>query len=378
MNNPFPTSGYYGAQYFCDRTEETKTLIRNIRNGQSTTLISLRRMGKSGLIWHLKQKLGKEYIFIYADIFATANKAEMLQVLVLALLKAVNQETSIGKKVWEFIKQLRPVISYDPLTNSPQMSFDVKESVAESNIHGLIQFVEQLKLPVVIAIDEFQQITEYPEKNMDAWFRSIYQHLKNTRFVFSGSKQHLMMDLFSNPQKPFFRSTAILFLEKIPQKEYLEFILTHFKNSKRKINEETALEILEWCKVYTYYVQLLCNRIFSSGEKKITSEIWQREAYRILKEQEALFINFRELLTRPQWDLLIAIALEEKVYMPTSSDFISKYKLGNPSTVLRSLDALLEKEMIYSILEEQGKYYSVYDLLLVRWVQHIMGLKYRV
>lgn len=371
MDNPFPTSGYFGEEYFCDRAEETENLIRYISGGQSITLISLRRMGKTGLVYHLKEKLDKKYIFVYADILSTENKTEMLEVLTSALLKVVNNETSVGKKIWEFIKMLRPVVSYDTLTGTPQVSFDIKEAVAENNINNLLDFLDKLSSPVVIAFDEFQQITEYPEKNADAWLRTKYQHLKNIHFIFSGSKKHIMLNLFGNPSKPFYMSTAMMHLDRIPKQEYVVFIQKHFQDNKRKIDEQTIVEILDWCDVHTYYVQLLCNRVFSSGEKKIGTETWQKEAYKILKEQEAMFFNIRDLLTKPQWNLLMAIGLENKTYAPTSKDFIAKYKLGSPATVFRSLEALLEKEMIYSDFDEKGSYYMVYDLLMRRWVQQI-------
>ncbi|MFO7844407.1 MAG: ATP-binding protein, partial [Bacteroidales bacterium] len=83
-------------------------------------------------------------------------------------------------------------------------------------------------------------------------------------------------------------------------------------------------------------VQLLCNRVFLSVGKKVTTESWKEEAARILKEQEFVFFGYREMLTRPQWDLLKAIASEGRVYQPTASAFTGEYSLGNPATVLRS------------------------------------------
>jgi len=76
------------------------------------------------------------------------------------------------------------------------------------------------------------------------------------------------------------------------------------------------------------------------------------------------------LLTKQQWLLLKAIAHEGEVYSPTSKDFISKYALGSSATVLRSLHALLTKEMIFSDYNPDGiMFYSVYDVLFRRWIQ---------
>ena len=82
-----------------------------------------------------------------------------------------------------------------------------------------------------------------------------------------------------------------------------------------------------------------------------------------------MFYKYRDLLTLPQWLLLKAIANEGQIFKPTSKDFITLHNLGSPATVLRSLKALQNKEMIYSDHNNNGeKYYSVYDVLFHRWI----------
>ncbi len=50
--NLFLLSGYHSPDYFCDREEETEKLVSALRNGRNVTLVSPRRMGKTGLIRH--------------------------------------------------------------------------------------------------------------------------------------------------------------------------------------------------------------------------------------------------------------------------------------------------------------------------------------
>ncbi len=50
LNNPFVIGKYLSPKYFCDRTEETEFLKKQIENGRDVALISPRRIGKSGLI----------------------------------------------------------------------------------------------------------------------------------------------------------------------------------------------------------------------------------------------------------------------------------------------------------------------------------------
>jgi len=265
---------------------------------------------------------------------------------------------------------MRPVISFDPLTNLPMATFELRQTDTEMHINSIMQFLEGQNFNVVIAIDEFQQIVNYPEKNTDAWFRTIIQRMNNVSFIFSGSQPHILNDLFNLPSRPFYRSTTMQHIDKINQIEYRDFISHWFKKSGKSISGEIINDLLEWSCLHTYYVQLICSRVFSTGQQQITDEIWKAEAHKLLVEQEPIFFNYRNMLTQPQWQLLKAVAHEGIVTAPTSKDFISKYKLGSPSTVLRSLNSLINSELLYSSFDENGIiFYSIYDILLHRWTE---------
>jgi hypothetical protein len=370
-STPFPSVGYFGPAYFCDREIETETLISNVKGGLSTTLVAIRRTGKTGLIKHLQYHLNEEYICIYADILPTENSVELLNVLARAILNSVPENTGFGTKIWNFIKSLRPVITFDQLSGEPNISFNVQAKESEHQIESLFTFLEKQEKKVIFAIDEFQQILDYPQKNMGAWLRTIIQQFKNIIFIFSGSQPHLMNEMFANPSKPFFRSTVFLQLEKIDFETYQVFIIQKFAEFKKKISKEVVAEILDWTTVHTYYVQLLCNRVFISSREKITTENWQNEALQLLNEQQPIFLGYRDILTREQWKLLKAIAYTGEAYSLTSRDFIQKYSLGSSATVLRSVKSLQSKSFIYSHYDSDGKlYYRVYDILFQRWIQN--------
>lgn len=370
-STPFPSVGYYGPAYFCDREIETETLISNIKGGQSTTLVAIRRIGKTGLIKHLQYLLNDEYICIYADILPTENSVDFLNALASAILNSVPEKTGFGVKIWNFIKSLRPVITFDNLSGEPKVSFNIQAKESENQIEVLFAFLEKQEKRVIFAIDEFQQILDYPEKKMEAWLRTIIQQLQNIVFIFSGSQPHLMNEMFANPSKPFFRSTVFLQLEKLNFETYQDFIVHKFANFKKEISKEIVAEMLDWTTVHTYFVQLLCNRVYINSGGIITKQDWQNEALKLLKEQQPIFLGYRDILTREQWKLLKAIAHNGEAYLLTSRDFIQKYALGSSATVLRSIKSLQDKSFIYSQYNSDGKlYYSVYDVLFQRWIQN--------
>lgn len=370
LKNPFPVVGYHGPEYFCDREPELNRLLLNIENGNSTTLMAIRRMGKTGLIQHLLYQLPVGWKGVYVDILPTDNLAQLLNMLSTSILKAIPERTSVGRKFWNLLKSMRPVISFNSLTNEPQISFDLKPRELQNNIIQVFQFLDKQEFRTLIALDEFQQILHYPEKNTDAWLRSIIQQLKKVVFIFSGSHQHLMSELFASPGRPFFRSTQLMTLGKIDKKTYRDFIINKFAGKKKEISNEVVDEMLDWCDVHTYYVQLLCNRVFSVAPKTVNSEFWKLQAVDLLHEQEQVFYNYRNLLTFLQWQLLTAIAMEGKVFSPTGQEFIQKHGLGSSASILRSLNALLKYELIYKAVNEKGEnYYAVYDILFGQWAR---------
>jgi len=372
LKNPFHLKGYYGPNLFCDRTNEIQKLTENINNDVNTTLFSIRRMGKTGLIHHLFHTLQKQktHSCIYVDIYATQSLSEFTNQLASAILNEFPKNKSAGSKFLDFIKALSPVISYDAFTGVPQISFSYTQSKQyEYSLKGLFAFLDLQNKQIVIAIDEFQQIVNYPEKNTEALLRTIIQSLKNITFIFSGSHKHLLSEIFNSAKRPFFSSAQSLYLDSISEKEYTLFIKKIFVNRKRKIDKQSIEFILQWTKRHTYYTQALCNKIFAQGSIDVTINDVYNACDTLLEEQENIFFQYRNLLTSAQWNLLKAIAKEDKVYHPTGIKFISTYKLGNPASVKRSLESIVQKEMVYKKITSETSYYQVYDCFLSRWLE---------
>ena len=374
-NTPFPVTGYFGPDYFCNRDQETKQLINACKSGVNITLFSIRRIGKTGLIKHLYHHLHlkSKTVTIYLDIQGTSCFSDFVDAVAGAVIQACDENTNYGKKILKFMRSFNPLITIDPLTGIPQASIQFNStSHQENSLKNILRLIDEQKFRTVIAIDEFQQIDNYPEKNTEALLRSEIQHLKNTSFIFSGSQQHLLADMFGNAKRPFFASSQMVKLDKLSEADYAPFIAKKFDQVKIAIDSKEINQILQWTKCYTFYTQFLCNRLYLINKKKITSKLINEVMYSILKENETLYYNYRDILTTAQWKFISALAKESRVYSPTSGQFIATYDLKTPAMVKRSLDSLLEKEMIYKDTDSEGKnYYEVYDLFLSRWLERL-------
>jgi hypothetical protein len=373
MDNPFIFRTYKTKEQFCDRQKELEKLLSNALSGADTTLIAQRRIGKTGLIFRLFDEIKTEklpIIPIYVDIFATRSLDDFVKTLSEAIMAALPEKSSIGKKFSKFIKSLRPIITYDPLTSVPQIQLTLQNDVErQQTLKGLLTFLDNQNEKVLLAIDEFQQIREYPETNVEAMLRTIIQNLNNVTFLYCGSKRHMMLDIFSGERNPFYRSTEFLTLQKLDPIVYSDFIEAHFENAGIHIEHEATDYILDWTRRHTYFTQRLCHTVFAMARKKVDVELVKKAAVEILQADSAVFGQYQQLLTAGQWNLLIAIAKEGSVSQIASSQFLHKYRLGNPSSVIRTMSSLIEKNIVDEDLADGKSIYSLNDVFLSRWLE---------
>jgi tetratricopeptide (TPR) repeat protein len=370
--NPFLIQQYQGPAYFCDRISETNTLLENIQNHSNTAFFAQRRIGKTALIQHVFHQLAKKKTMtIYLDIYATQNLKEFTNQLANSIYNLYPVNKSLGKRFLEAIKLLRPIISLDEITGNAELSLDITQPKQfEKTIPQLLQFLDQQPTRTVIAIDEFQQILEYPEQNVEAILRTAIAPLKQTSFIFCGSNQAMMQTIFNAAKRPFYASTKNINLLKIDSGLYTQFIRKKIKEHQRTISDTAVDQILTLTQSHTYYTQCLCNTIFASHIKNIELEHVYQALNKILSQNEGTYYQYRQLLTAAQWQLLRAIALEGTVDKPYAQQFIYRHQLGTPANVKRSLEALIQKEMVYQNTNLKNPYFEVYDKFLMLWMQH--------
>lgn len=375
MENPFVIKSYESKEFFCDREEELQLMLRYCLNQTDMTLISQRRMGKTGLILRLFDELRQVSPgthTIYVDIFASRSIDDFIKLLSEAAIKSFPVKTTLGEKLLSFIKSMRPQLSFDSITGEPQLQISYQTAhEKEYTLKGLFDFLDNQGEHIVIAIDEFQQIRDYPEKNMEALLRTYIQHAHHLSFIFCGSKKHMMTDIFANEKKPFYNSTAFLTLGKIPKEAYTTFIRRLFEERGRSITDDALHFIVNWTHLHTYYTQQLCHTVYANDATAITIDEVKKACAQLLKQGEAVYLQFRQMLTDKQWNFLIAVAKEGSVQQITSMAFLHQHKIGTPSASRRLVDALCEKGLINDEITLDGTTYSLSDVFLSRWMERL-------
>ena len=345
-------------------------MISALKNGRNLTLFSPRKIGKTGLIKHVLYRINetnKNAICIYLDIFSTQNLHDFVQALGVAIVEeAMEREKTLITKVADAFKALRPVLSYDPLTGLPSISVNIEPSSEEHTLKNIFSHIESLKKDVYIAIDEFQQIANYPEKGTEALLRSHIQ-FSHAGFIFSGSRQHLMAEMFSSPKRPFYQSTDFVSLQPLPEASYYDFSCHFFEAKKGCLNEEVFHDVYQRFDGQTWYMQFVMNRLYETTKRVEDISQANEVIHAAVETLSPQYEMMMTLLTTNQVNLLKAIAKEGKIEKPQSVDFIKKHNLPSSSSVKTALEMLVDKELVYP--DTNG--YIVYDRFLNLWLRRL-------
>lgn len=368
-NNPFLVAGYHSPSYFCDREKETEKIISALLNDRNISLISARRIGKTGLIQHVFYKIAeqdKSVHCFYIDIFSTQNLYQFVQLLGKAIIGALdtNAETMV-KNISTLFKSFRPSFTFDGITGTPSVSLNIQTDQTETGLQEIFDYLKASGKRCYIAIDEFQQITEYPEKGVEALLRSYMQFSTNVKFIFAGSKKHLMDAMFSSANRPFYQSTQKIGLNEIPLETYRMFALELFSRNNKTLPTAVFEHIYNLLMGHTWYIQFVLNQLFSLSKTEYTEQDVTSIISDVLQEENATYKTYCEVISKGQLRLLKAIAMEKKVSEPYEASFMRKYALTAPSSVKLALSALIDKTLI--LKGEDGNYY-VYDRFFSLWL----------
>ena len=369
--NPFIYQGYNGPEYFCDRKEETRSMVSALYNGRNITLISPRRLGKTGLIWHTFQHIqseNKDALCLYIDIFPTKNQQELASMLGSAVLNtAMSKGKAFGKKVLDLMAALRPMVGLDSMTGLPNVTVNIDSSQSEVSLGKIFNQLNHLGKEVFVAIDEFQQIASYPETGTEALLRSHIQFLSNVHFVFSGSKQHLMSEMFISPKRPFYQSTDLMNLKPIDETAYYKFANAFFEKKGGHLDNGAFHSLYTTFNGYTWYIQSVLNRLYENHKTINSIEQLNNAILSVAESKSPQYESLTQFLTNNQFAVLKAIAKDGLVEEPTGKDFLKRHHLSSASSIKTALGILLDKELVY----RQTKGYIIYDRFLDLWLKRL-------
>lgn len=373
--NPFIVTGKIEPEYFCDRVTESARFVKSITNGNNLVIISPRRMGKTGLIQFCydKPEITDKYYTFFIDILHTSSLREFTYLLGREIYETLlPRSRKMASLFIQTIKSISGKFGFDPITGMPTFNVELGDiDQPEYTLDEIFQYLANADKPCIVAIDEFQQIAKYPEKNIEAQLRTHIQKLSNCNFIFAGSERHMMQEMFTSAARPFYHSADMLELKAIAPEIYIPFIVGHFEKRNRRIAPDDVERVYNLFKGHTYYVQKTFNEAFADTpeSEECTLETIQAAIDNMIASNDTIFREILSNIPEKQKELLYAIAKEGEAERITSAAFIKRHSLTSASSVQSAMKKLLEKDIITEI----NKVFSVTDRLFAMWMNRMYG-----
>ncbi len=352
MDAPFQFGTLATGKNFIDRVEDRAQLKQMLSSGINVTLISPRRWGKSSLVKMAMDELTKENSNIrvcYIDAFSINSEEEFYSRFAANVISCASGKLEKAlKDARKYLGGLIPGITLSDGLNDV-LSVNLRYKPQEMDKLEILNLPEKISkekgLRIVVCIDEFQQLIHLPGyEDLEGKMRSVWQRQQFVSYCFYGSKKHMMMDIFGNSQKPFYRFSNIVFMPKIKKQDWIPFILNGFSSTGKIIPQKVAEAICDITDCHSWYLQQLCYFLWTATEKEVTTELLNTSVRRLIDTNAPMFMSDTEKLTPSQREMIRAVANGEKQL--SSEDARSKYHLGNPNTIIRNKKILMEKSFV--------------------------------
>ena len=369
MVNPFKFGEAVMGECFTDREKETKDIIEHIKAGQNLFIYSYRRLGKTSLIKNIIASLQtkRKIMPIYVDIQKATSQAQFVEVYASAISRALFGWRERMEKISDFFRKIVPSFEADQ-QGGWKISFDFSKTKAnlEKSLEEVLELPQRLahsyKKRVVVIFDEFQEIENLNGQSFEKKMRASIQHHDRVCYVFMGSKTHMIMDMFNNPQRAFYKSGAVYPISLIDESEMTDFVYKRFRGSGKPITKRLAQEIVQRAENIPYNVQLLSFNVWALAAKGVSEKDITEAIDTVMRTQNELFFNIYDSASPHQRAVLYALSQATEIF---SQDTILKYNLGTSSSVQASLKSLVRDNVVH----KDGSRYYLGDPFFKIWLQ---------
>lgn len=352
MENPFKFGTLVDNQYFTDRIEELEQINRTLNSPNHLILISPRRFGKSSLVKKAVTESKRPYISI------NMQQVTCIEDLASLLLKGV-----FHLHPWEKAKHLlanfrvMPTVSITPLGDNMEIGFQTTSNISAllEDALSLVEKVSDEDNRIIVIFDEFQEFIEI-EKGIDKKMRSIIQEQSKINYIFLGSEESMMSDIFERKKSPFYHFGRLMRLKKIPYNDFYEYVNERIKNVVTDNQDRLTKEILSFTSCHPYYTQ------------QLAAMVWDNAYYRKNQSEELLSVSINQIIQSHDLDFeRIWMSLnntDKKIIRILSKDEKPYENKSLPtSTIYSSIKKLMKKGFL--IKEEK---YEIEDPFFRQWI----------
>lgn len=370
LRNPFITNGYAGPEYFCDRVEETRHIIEMLTNENNLALISPRRIGKTELIRHCfsQPHIKENYYTFIIDIYSTNSVGDLVNMFGKSIIDELRpKDRTVWEKFLQILSSLRSEISFD-INGQPVWGVGLGNIVnPEITLDEIFTYLNQADKPCLVAIDEFQQISNYADKRIEALLRTYIQRCTNAHFIFSGSHRHMMGEMFTSPARPFYQSVTLMNLKPLAVEKYKAFAAAKFDERGKRLDTAVVDELFARFSGVTAYIQRVMNVLFlkTPPQGLCSVDMVDDAISYILNMASDTYETLLRQMPEKQRNVFVAISADGEARNVRSGAFAKKYHLTSPSSVNSAIKGLLEKDFI----TQEGDAFVVYDKFFDLWLK---------
>jgi hypothetical protein len=373
QENPFVFGEIIDDANFVNRTDERNQLVRDLADGQKVFLLSPRRFGKSSLVALALLKLKKRHIHtVNLTVSSYSSYAQFLEKFAEKVLRAAGPWERVKDWVTRFGRQVKPDVNINMATGEISLSLGKGAGFDPTPIAPDVfalpgELTKNAGFRMAICLDEFQQISQFNGGSVENAIRNQVQDQREVGYVFAGSQPSLMEEMLS-AKRPFHKAGPQMFLDKIPAKDWKDFITRHFRKRGRTLDDPGLETLLASADLIPYDVQRIAHELWDYAELKDKRQLDVSDVNSVIESLVTSQSTYYELL----WEQLSARqrAVLQAIAYRGASDIYSQavreeFRLGPASTVQRALQSLDSRD----ILDRYKSNYFFLDPLFPWWIR---------
>lgn len=359
MENPFKFGSIVDEPYFTNRTKEIEQVSSVLNSPNHLILISPRRYGKSSLIFKVIKTIKRPVIA--ADLQLMTSVEDFAA----QLLKRIYREFP-SEKIRQLIKNFRviPTISVNPITNAVDVSFQPTATSSFLQLEDVLNTIERLsdkKKRSIVILDEFQEAARL-DSNLYRQLRTIMQHHRNINYIFLGSQESMIREIFEKKRSPFYHFGYLLTLDRITQEDFSAYLEKRLIQKADKA-KNLAEGILDFTRCHPYYTQQLAFIVWEKiRETGLPGNIIEAAVNEIIlthdMDYERIWAGFNKT------DKKLMVGMAESDISPLTTAFYTRYGISATSTVYSSI----KRMMANGYITMENKNYVIDDPFFVLWI----------
>ena len=371
--NPFVFGEIVDDIHFVDRSAELAQLVRDLADGQKIFLLSPRRFGKSSLVSMAMLKLKKQHIHtVNLTVSSYSSYAQFLEKFAEKVLRAAGPWNIVKDWISRFARSVKPDVNVNLGTGEATLSLGKEAAFDPAPLAPEVfalpgELARNGGFRMAICLDEFQQIGQFNGGSVEAALRNEVQKQREVGYVFAGSQPSLMREMLAS-SRPFHKSGPPMFLDKIPSREWKDFILRHFRRRGRALADDALQALLETADSIPYDVQRIAHELWDYAELKDKKQLGVPDVEAVVNSLVTTQATYYELLweqlSKKQQAVLQALASRgpADIY---SQHVREEFRLGPASTVQKAIQSLDSKD----ILDRYQENYFFLDPLFPLWIK---------